>query len=288
MSMIKYGDNKCEGNLYEPLSDPAREQLQNLVNTYGRAFESRSSTGSRDQAVRRTQQVRPGSRVRRQDRSPAGHGRSGGHAGGCAPDVTDVGTRARPGPICSAPSAAFARVCQNAPSTGDGSGRRSIDAYRSHEKKKTKRVDGEDLEKEAFAYRPTDKLSDWKLPIKFSTDEKTKTHIRNAISRWSSTDMPDADEKSKARTRIKAAAKKYGIDVDDDSLSGRAQPPKRAGDGDDDDCLCDCVPCDGGDCEGCDCDACECEGCDCESAVAAAKRKAEHARMRHQLAVAGA
>jgi capsid assembly protease len=62
---------------------------------------------------------------------------------------------------------------------------------------------------------------------------------------------------------------------------------KRAGDGDDD-CSCDCVPCDGGDCENCDHDDCACEGCDCDSAVAAMKKKAEFARMRHQLAVAGA
>ena len=60
---------------------------------------------------------------------------------------------------------------------------------------------------------------------------------------------------------------------------------KRALDGDGD-CGCDCDPCDGGDCDNCDCDACECEGCDCVSATAAAKRKAEFTRMRHQIAVA--
>ena len=60
---------------------------------------------------------------------------------------------------------------------------------------------------------------------------------------------------------------------------------KRAGDGVFHDCGCDCVPCDGGDCDNCDCDSCECEGCGCDSAPAAAERKAEFARMRHQLAV---
>ena len=287
MSMIKYGDNKCEGNPYEPLSDPAREQLQNLVNTYGRAFEA---------AVAR------GRGIKQSDvHNKFGQGR-----------VFDAKTAVRLGMADRVGTLADALQTSQTSARGRAQAQlaarrqpRSLEFARMRHqlamaaagdplmltagtKKKTKRVDGEDLEKEAFAYRPTDELSDWKLPIKFSTDEKTKSHIRNAISRWSSTDMPDADEKSKARSRIKAAAKKYGIDVDDDSLSGRAQPPKRAGDGDDDDCLCDCVPCDGGDCEGCDCDACECEGCDCESAVAAAKRKAEHARMRHQLAVAGA
>ena len=85
-------------------------------------------------------------------------------------------------------------------------------------KKDTKRVDGEDLPKSAFAYRATDDHGDWKLPIRFSTEEKTKSHIRNAIARWKSTDMPDAAEKDKARGRIKAAAKEHDIDIDEGSL----------------------------------------------------------------------
>jgi hypothetical protein len=64
--------------------------------------------------------------------------------------------------------------------------------------------------------------------------------------------------------------------------------PKRAGDGDADDCGCDCVRCDGGDCDNCSCDSCECEGCACDSAVAKAEkaRAAEFDRMRHELAIA--
>jgi ATP-dependent protease ClpP protease subunit len=83
---------------------------------------------------------------------------------------------------------------------------------------KTKRVDSEDLEKSAFAYQGSDKLADWKLPIKFSTGEKTESHIRNAIARWKTTDMPDAAEKDKARDRIKAAAKEHDIEIADGSL----------------------------------------------------------------------
>jgi len=84
---------------------------------------------------------------------------------------------------------------------------------------KTKRVDGEDLEKSAFAYQGSAETKDWKLPIKFSTDEKTKSHLRNAIARWNSTDMPNAEEKSRARGRIKAAAKEHDIDVEEGSLA---------------------------------------------------------------------
>ena len=103
----------------------------------------------------------------------------------------------------------------------------------------TKKVDGEGLPKSAFAYRPTDDHDDWKLPIKFSSEEKTKSHIRNAIARWSSTDMPDADEKDKARGRIKAAAKEHDITLSDDDLKSLAVSSKRTvvdpdGDGDDD------------------------------------------------------
>ncbi len=88
--------------------------------------------------------------------------------------------------------------------------------------KNTKRVDGEDLEKSAFAYQGSDDHADWKLPIKFSTNEKTESHIRNAIARWSSTDMPAAAEKDKARERIKAAAKEHGIDIEEGSLDDAA------------------------------------------------------------------
>jgi hypothetical protein len=83
---------------------------------------------------------------------------------------------------------------------------------------KTKSVDGEELPKDSFAYRPSDNLADWKLPIKFSTSEKTSSHIRNALARWSSTEMPDANEKSLARIRIESAAKEHGIDLAKDTL----------------------------------------------------------------------
>jgi hypothetical protein len=85
----------------------------------------------------------------------------------------------------------------------------------------TKSVDGKDCTKACFAYRPDEKKENWKLPIE-SPDgdaEWEKDHIRNAISRWGDTEMPDADEKDKARGRIKAAAKKHDIDVSDDSLA---------------------------------------------------------------------
>lgn len=83
---------------------------------------------------------------------------------------------------------------------------------------KTKKVDGEDLPKSAFAYQGSDEPKDWHLPIEFSTNELSANHIRDAISRWDQTSMPDGAEKKTARARILAAAKKHGIDVSEESL----------------------------------------------------------------------
>jgi uncharacterized Zn finger protein (UPF0148 family) len=82
---------------------------------------------------------------------------------------------------------------------------------------KTKRKAGEDLTADAFAHvGDKDDPSTWKLPIKFSTDEKSKTHIRNALARLGQTEGMSDDEKASAKTKIHAAAKKHGIDVEAD------------------------------------------------------------------------
>jgi len=80
--------------------------------------------------------------------------------------------------------------------------------------KKTKRVAGEDLTASAFAYvgDPSD-TSTWKLPISFSSEEKTKRHIRSALARFNQTKGIPESEKPKVHARIVAAAKKHGIDV---------------------------------------------------------------------------
>lgn len=79
---------------------------------------------------------------------------------------------------------------------------------------KTKRVDGEDLTASAFAYvGDPEKTDTWKLPIKFSDEEKTKTHIRNALARFDQTEGIPEGEKAKVKAKIEAAAKEHGIDV---------------------------------------------------------------------------
>jgi uncharacterized protein len=99
--------------------------------------------------------------------------------------------------------------CDGCPMQGEENSKRA-DA-------KTKRVDGEDLKASAFAFVGDDSdTSTWKLPIKFSTDEKTKRHIRNALSRFSQTKGISADEKPKGWKRIVAAAKKHDIKVSEE------------------------------------------------------------------------
>jgi capsid assembly protease len=45
ITMVKYGENKGEGNSFEALADPARDHLQGLVDDYGRAFERAVARG---------------------------------------------------------------------------------------------------------------------------------------------------------------------------------------------------------------------------------------------------
>jgi hypothetical protein len=84
--------------------------------------------------------------------------------------------------------------------------------------KKTKRVAGEDLTADCFAYvGDPEKTETWKLPIKFSTEAKTKRHIQNALARFGQTKGIPADEKEKVKATIIAAAKDHGIDVEAES-----------------------------------------------------------------------
>lgn len=98
------------------------------------------------------------------------------------------------------------------------SAERSAKRSESRADAKTKRVDGEDLKADAFAYvGDPDKTETWKLPIKFSTDDKTKSHIQNALARFSQTQGIPAAEKPAVLAKIKDAAKKYGIHTGDES-----------------------------------------------------------------------
>ena len=65
------------------------------------------------------------------------------------------------------------------------------------------------LRSRQFAY--VDKKGGEHLPI---NDE---SHIRNAMARWNQTEFESAAAKERARKKIISAAKRHGIEVEDDS-----------------------------------------------------------------------
>ena len=50
-----------------------------------------------------------------------------------------------------------------------------------------------------------------------------EAHARNALSRWSQTDFESAKAKEQARKKILAAAKRYGIEVDEETKIARGE-----------------------------------------------------------------
>jgi hypothetical protein len=70
------------------------------------------------------------------------------------------------------------------------------------------------LHDSSFAY--IDKGGERHLPI------NDDNHVRNAISRFDQTDFESATAKHAAARKILAAARRHGIDVDDDSDVARA------------------------------------------------------------------
>jgi hypothetical protein len=69
--------------------------------------------------------------------------------------------------------------------------------------------DRDNLRSNQFAY--VDKEGGEHLPI---NDE---SHVRNAIARFNQTDFESRAAKERARKKILSAAKRHGIDVDEDS-----------------------------------------------------------------------
>ena len=68
-------------------------------------------------------------------------------------------------------------------------------------------VSGTKVKREDFAYAPAgSKPSEWKLPV------HDKEHAQNALARFNQTDLP-ADAKSGVRSKVIAAAHKFGIDT---------------------------------------------------------------------------
>jgi uncharacterized membrane protein len=74
--------------------------------------------------------------------------------------------------------------------------------------------DRERLDRSDFAY--VDKDGGEHLPI------HDREHVRNAISRWNQTHFESAAAKEKARQKVLAAARKFGVQVsEDDQINQR-------------------------------------------------------------------
>jgi HK97 family phage prohead protease len=133
--------------------------------------------------------------------------------------------------------------------------------------KLTKRVDGEDLPASSFLYvGDAQKTSTWSLPWKFSSDAKTKSHLRNALARFNQTEKVPADKKSGVWKRLVRLCKKYGITVSDQesksfNLTAEQREQIRATIGGGKNCECDCPECLVGDCENCSDPDCDDEDC---------------------------
>ena len=123
----------------------------------------------------------------------------------------------------------------------------------------TKRVDSEDLISGCFIYvGDAEKPETWSLPWKFKSEEKIKSHLRNALARFDQTQKIPADKKPAAWKKLVRLCKKYGITVSDEEaksvgLSAEQRKDLRgdSGPGSNTQCQCSCNECQTGDCENC-------------------------------------
>jgi Escherichia/Staphylococcus phage prohead protease len=84
------------------------------------------------------------------------------------------------------------------------------------DEKKPKRVDGEDLTSDCFLIvGDPDDTSTWKLPWKFSTNEKTKSHLRNALARFNQ--LKGVSDEDKAWKKLVKLCKQYDIEVSEEN-----------------------------------------------------------------------
>jgi len=143
----------------------------------------------------------------------------------------------------------------------------------------TKKVDGEDLTRDCFLLvGDPDKTATWDLPWKFSTADKTKSHLRDALSRFSQVKGFSDEALDKAWKKLLVLCDHYGIDVAD-----KEQPRSRRTDA----CSCPCDSCEGGDCSGCTCDGTDCDSDTCDNQDCRCGEDRARMKMRLRLAQHG-
>jgi ATP-dependent Clp protease protease subunit len=86
---------------------------------------------------------------------------------------------------------------------------------------KIKEVDSEHLTAGDFIYvGDPDKTDTWSLPWHFSTDEKTKSHLRDALARFDQDEVIPESHKPEAYAKLLRLCKEHGIEV---SQRGKAK-----------------------------------------------------------------
>jgi ATP-dependent protease ClpP protease subunit len=79
---------------------------------------------------------------------------------------------------------------------------------------KTKEVDGEHLTAGDFIWvGDPDKVDSWALPWHFSTEEKTKSHLRDALARFDQEEKIPESQKPEAYAKLVRLCKEHGIEV---------------------------------------------------------------------------
>lgn len=87
----------------------------------------------------------------------------------------------------------------------------------------TKSVDGENLTADCFLIvGDPEKTDTWELPWKFSTEEKTKSHLRDALARFDQVKGVSAAAKKTAWAQLVKLCKEHDIDVSEDDKEANA------------------------------------------------------------------
>jgi HK97 family phage prohead protease len=82
---------------------------------------------------------------------------------------------------------------------------------------KTKEVAGEHLTAGDFIYvGDPDKPDTWSLPWHFSTEEKTQSHLRDALARFDQDEVIPEGQKAEAHAKLVRLCKEHGIEVSSD------------------------------------------------------------------------
>ncbi len=120
--------------------------------------------------------------------------------------------------------------------------------FEARRKTHTKEVDGENLTADDFLIVVDPQKTDtWNLPWHFSTEEKTESHLRDALARFDQVEGVSAEVKAEAYAKLKKLCVEHGIKVtDDEKKSLRALLP--------DQCICTCSQCRAGQCGICSAD----------------------------------